>query len=119
MLVQGGDCFSHWHSVDRVPTHDTLTGLQELEVVRQISGNYTVKPEDDFLLVTAASPLNVQLYPMRGGRHLTVIRVSGSSAITILPAVGETVNGGASVVLNASYTAMKFKAFQGIGWIGV
>lgn len=100
---------------DRPLTRDDLLRLYELEKIVNVSGNYTVTDQDDVILVAAASPVNIQLPLAKGGRRVTITRVSGAASVTVLPASGETVNGGASNVISTSYAPLRLKAIKGIG----
>ena len=58
-LTSQGDCFEHWHSQDRIPTHEFKLGLDYLEMYLSVgSGSTTLAGSEDYVLVdtTAARP---------------------------------------------------------------
>jgi len=48
-LTGGGDSLLHYHLQDRVPTHDTLNGLQRVMSARTVTTNYTCTFNDDIV----------------------------------------------------------------------
>ena len=119
-LTSGGDCTLHFHSADRAPTHDTLARLQDLERAVSVTADYTVRREDDIILVDAtAGVVVVTLLVARGGKHQTVIRTAGANNVTVTPAGTDTINGGATATVSSSYTPLRLKALAGTGWITI
>jgi hypothetical protein len=113
-LVNGGDCFSHWHSTDRVVDHGTLQQLQQLVRETDVTTTpYTVTPSDDILLCGIAATVTLPL--AKNGREIEVIQ-TGTSNVTVNLAGADTIYGSTSVLLNAQGMALRFKAITG-GWV--
>lgn len=112
-LTNGGDCFLHWHSEDRTPTADFLHGLQSLAKVREVSSDYTIKPSDDFILVSAAATITL---PQANNGQEYIITRTGTGLVTVLTHSGDSVYGDISVLLTLQKMSLTFKAIQG-GWI--
>jgi hypothetical protein len=113
-LVNGGDCFSHWHSTDRVVDHGTLQQLQQLVRETNVSTSpYTVTASDDILLCSAAGSVNFPL--AKNGREIEVV-MTGTGNVTVNFAGTDTIYGSTSVLLNVQGMALHFKAVSG-GWI--
>lgn len=117
-LTGGGDCFSHWHSNDRVLDHGSLQQLQQ--TVRETSVSttpYAVTDSDDILLVdTAGSSITVNLPRARNGRELYLIKLVAANTMTLQPSGTDTINGAASVAVTIQWTSIKIKAIS-TGWI--
>ena len=119
-LTGEGDCFSHWHSSDRTPTHDFLEGLQGTAKVATQNTSYDVNLSVDYHLLNSASgAIIAQLPKARGNRLITFVRTSGANSITLTAASGETVNGAATLVMSSSYSPVRLLAVAGIGYIQV
>lgn len=113
-LTSGGDTQLHYHLADR----STPTSLQAQEKVKSVSAAYSVSYNDDYIFVTAASPLTITL-PLAKGRVITVVRVSGASTVTVAATSPNTINGAASVAITASYTPLRLKGVSGTGYVQV
>jgi hypothetical protein len=110
-LVGGGDCFEHYHSTDRVPTHYTLKQLQTLVKVKKISANYAVDPTDDIILVdTTSGVITATLPTANNGNEITVIRIAGANNVVVARSGTDTINGATSVTISTSYTPKTYKA---------
>ena len=72
-------------------------------------GTYTVRPGDrEIHVCTAGGPVTIQLPAIADHQtdHVFILDARGTAAvnnITVLPAAGETVKGGASAVINTNY----------------
>lgn len=114
-LTGGGDCFEHYHSSDRTPTHDTLHRLRELDKKTTVPTDpYTVAQQDDLLLAAMGEMIN---FPSSkgNGREIEVI-MSGTLPVTISLSGSDTVCGETSVLIEEQWTALRFKAVSG-GWV--
>lgn len=114
-LTGGGDCFEHYHSSDRTPTHDTLHRLRELDKkTTPTASPYTVTQQDDFLFAAAGETI---IFPASkgNGREIEVI-MSGTLPVTISLSGSDTVCGETSVLIEEQWTALRFKAVSG-GWV--
>lgn len=119
-LVNGGDCFSHWHSSDRQPTHDFLEGLQTLCRVKEASANYEASLNDDYNLVTTSGGAVIVILPKaRNNRVITFTKVGGGNTLTLTTTSPDTINGGASLVISSNYAPVRLLARQGIGYVQV
>jgi hypothetical protein len=123
-LIGGKDNTLHSHAFDRTPTHSTLDGLQVLQNAKKITAaTYTALVSDDFILVdSTAAPVTITLPYSNAGKELTVVRVAGANNVTIARvSASDTVNGGATVVIAASFVPVHLKAFKALslGWVQV
>lgn len=118
-LVNGGDCFAHYHSEDRVPRHDTLKGLQSVAERRSVTGDTTLTDSNDFVLVdTSAGNVMITLPRALGGKEYEVTKTSPFNYIAVVPAAGETILGETEVRIFNQWTSIRFKAVAG-GWIAI
>lgn len=114
-LTGGGDSFDHYHSSDRAPTHDTLQRLHQLDTKRTIStSTYTVVEQDDILLCSVATTITMPA-SKANGREIEVV-MTGVYPISITLAGSDTVCDETSVLIEAQWTALRFKSVSG-GWI--
>ena len=118
-LTSGGDCPLHTHSADRAVSHEQVLAFQGAEAARLVSASGLVTYSDDYLLVDASAPIDLQLPIARGGKSYTVVKISGASLVTIMPDGSDTINGVTSLIITDPYKAVKIKAFKGHGWIEV
>jgi len=115
-LVGGGDCFSHWHSSDRVPTAAFLHGLQGVAAKTTVTGNYQATKNDDYLLVdTTAGNVTVTLDAARNGNEVEVLKVVAPNTIFVVPLGSDTVMGTTGVSFSTDGAAIHFKSF-GTDW---
>lgn len=113
-LVSGGDCFEHYHSSDRVVTHDDAVALTELEKTQlAINGATVVSKDADYVLVdTASGNATLTLPHPNGLRRVVVLKTAAANTVTISSPVG-TINGVATLVLSAAYAVATLKAIGG------
>lgn len=114
-LTGGGDSFDHYHSTDRIPTHDTLQQIHQLDTKRTVStATYTVVEQDDILLCSVNSVVSFPA-SKANGREIEVV-MTGGNALTVDLAGSDTIFGEGSVLLEIVGTALRFKSISG-GWI--
>ena len=114
-LTNGGDCPDHFHSSDRVRTHDDADLLVSLESYVEVgSGSTTVRPGTDYVLAdTSAGSANVELPNPALGLAVTIVKKSASNLVNVSSPT-RTVNGAASVSMGGgAYSSAKFKALGG------
>jgi len=114
-LTNGGDCPDHFHSSDRIRTHDDADLLVSLESYVEVgSGSTTVRPGTDYVLAdTSAGSANVELPNPALGLAVTIVKKSASNLVNVSSPTG-TVNGAASVSMGSgAYSSAKFKALGG------
>jgi len=115
-LINGSDCASHWHSIDRIPTHDTLTALQGLtNAVTITTAAYTVIGTENYLIDTVGS--TIKLLPAKNGQELVIIKVTASGTTTITAASVDTINGAASRTLTEQWSIAHLKNIKGYAWL--
>lgn len=113
-LLNGGDCFLHWHSSDRVPRQDFLHGLQQVTRERTITAaTYSVVDTDDILLCGVST--TITMLPAIDGREIEVV-MTGTDPITVNLTTPDLVYGESSVIIEEQGTALRFKAISG-GWV--
>lgn len=112
-LTNGGDCFAHYHSSDRVRTHDDVLRLQELLYEHSVSGTYAVTEQDDILLCATGGTLTLPL--AKTGREFIVV-MTGTTNVTVSLTGSDLLYGASSILLNAQGMALHFKAVAG-GWV--
>lgn len=92
--------------------YDALKSFQQLERGVSVSANYTAVNKVDFILVDSTSGVITITLPLaRSGARFTVIRTAGANNVNVVPSGTDTINGGASVAISASYTPYTFKDF--------
>ena len=115
LLTNLGDCPLHYHSHDRVPTHDTLAGLQQMaKQVSPTGTTYTVTDKDDHIL--CRQTMTVQLPRAVGGKEYEVTMMFTPGTVTVTPTGSDTVMGTTSCYTTIQWTSLRFKAIFG-GWI--
>lgn len=78
----------HYHSSDRFPSRDTLLWLNSLERVRNVSANYTVDNNDDYLIVdTTTADVTITLPSPLNGRKLVVANFAGANDVILTSTV--------------------------------
>ena len=113
-LTSAGDCFEHYHSSDRIPTHEAYTRMLSLEsFVAVTSGASVVRSDVDYVLADSTAGVCTLTLPnvSRNG-SITVVKVSALNTVVIQAAVG-LINGAATYVLAAAYSHAKLKALGG------
>ena len=119
-LINGGDCFSHFHSEDRRPTQDFLHGLQSVARINYPATSFDVSLHDDYHLVdTTAGAVTATLPLALGNRLITFVRLTGANNITLAVSGVDTVNGGVSLVISSSYSPVRLLAIKGVGYVQV
>ena len=122
-LVGGGDCNLHFHSVDRAPTHDTLDRLSDLEVVVYKTTSYTMRVQDDFILMDASGSTRVVTLPYANrGKRVTIEKTAGANPVlvTVASASGNRINGATvAVTIATAYAPVRLKAvvLPTVGWV--
>lgn len=115
LMLNGADCPLHYHSIDRVPTHDTLNQLEEVAHLESVSNStYVATYDDDYINVNATSI--VTMPPAKAGKEIEVIKTFAGGTVTIIPTGANTIQGTTSVVATVQWTALRFKAMSD-GWI--
>lgn len=93
--------------------HRHLDKLQEIEVVKYISGNYQVEYRDDILVVdSSAATVTVTLPKARGGKVFQILKQSAANTVVIVPSVGDTILGQSSFVLSEKNQTRRMKAVK-------
>lgn len=113
-LTSGGDCFEHYHSQDRIPTHEFKLGLDYLETALEVgAGTTTLTGAEDFVLVdSTAGAATVMLPPPVKRMSVVVMRKVAANTVTIDSPTG-TINGAATYALAGAYAVGTFKAING------
>lgn len=116
-LTGGGDCFSHWHSEDRLPTQNLLHGLHGVSYVKSVSGNTSLTGKEDIILVdTSLSDVTVTLPEASGGAEVTVVKISSLHKLIVQGSGSDLINGSSSHIYTTQWSARTFKAVEG-QWI--
>lgn len=113
-LTSGGDCFEHYHSSDRAPTHDQAVEFTRLEKTQLlVDGSGAINKDIDYALVdTSGGNAAVTLPHPIGLRKVTVVKVAAGNTVTLSSPVG-TINGSATLVLSSAYAVAVLKAIDG------
>lgn len=113
-LVSQGDCFEHWHSQDRIPTHEFKLGLDYLETSLSVgSGSTTLVGAEDYVLVdTTSGSATIVLPPPIKRMKVVIVKTAAANSVTVDSPTG-TINGTATYVLSAAYAVAVFKAING------
>lgn len=90
--------------------HRHLDALQFLEVVTQVTGDYTAQYRDDIIVAdTTLGNISVTLPKSRGGKRFTVAKPSASNTLTVLFTNGEMVFGSSSFAMTTFVGSRTFK----------
>lgn len=114
-LTSGGDCPDHFHSTDRLKTHNDVVDLVVLEDFIRIYSNYSFE-RDAFEYILADSTLgnvDITLPAAKKKMKTTVVKTVAANTVTIYPPSGSLINGGASYALTAAYAKATVKAIDG------
>jgi len=115
-LIQGGDCFSHYHSADRVPTQDFMHGLQTIARQNPVTANYTVTAKDDYVLVdTSAGNVTITMPRAIGGVEVEILKMFPQNTIFVVPEGSDTILMATGATISIGNAAIHFKAF-GTDW---
>ena len=102
----------HYHASDRFPSRDTLLWLNSLEKVSNVSTDYTVSGNDDYLIVdTTAADVTITLPKPLNGRKLVIVNFSGTNDVILTSAVD--INGSASDLTVSAGTNVAIKDIGG------
>lgn len=116
-LTSGGDCFEHYHTVDRVLDHNSLSQLQQLATTVNVTTNVTAKNGQDILLVdTTAASIDVTLPLAMRGMEFIIVKTAAANVLTIILSGTDLIYGASSVTAFVLGTSLHFKAITG-GWI--
>lgn len=117
-LISGGDCFAHYHSEDRRPTHSLLQGLNEIASRVQISGNFTLTGDENYVLVdTRAGNVTITLPKAKNQLEIEILKQYSPYSIIIQPGniVDTILKQTNPVTLSTVNASLRFKA-MGIDW---
>ena len=115
-LQGGGDCFDHYHSSDRAPSHDTLARLQQLEKVVTVTATYAALSADDYIIGdTTAGGFTITLAAPKSGRRVIVMKSVAANTLTVASA--SNINGAATAALTTRWSILSLKAIDGLGWV--
>lgn len=113
-LTQGGDCFLHYHSIDRVPDQVFLSALEGVYARRTVTGNTTLTATDDIVLVdTTSGNISVTLPRASNGKEFQVVKTAAAFTLTILPTGADTILGTTSLAVTGRWTSLHFKSVVG------
>lgn len=98
---------------DKFSSRDSQVWQESQRRIRNISSDYAVTSDDDILLVDGTSPVTITLPSTISLRRIVVVRVAGSSVVTIEPISPDTISGQPDVSLAHSYYPLEFKATPG------
>ncbi len=119
-LTSMGNCLLHYHDSDRVVDHNTLSSLQQIAYVKEVSGDFTVDDRQDFVLVdTSSASVTITLPRIRNGREVEIIKTVSANRVTVIPSGTDTVLGGSGVIIVNRFDAIRLKAVDGIGWVAI
>ena len=115
-LISKGDCFEHWHSEDRVLTHDDVLTLQGLAKATVVIGDITVDSRQDYLLVdTSVLSITVTLPRANQGREIEIMKNATANYLRILTSGTDKIFGLSEVRVYNYGTSLRFKAIPN-GW---
>ena len=116
-LVSGGDCFDHWHSSDRVRTHDDILTMQALAKATLVSSDTTITSKQDYLIVdTSSGNVTVTLPFSNNGREIEIMKNAQANYLSIVPFGDDVILKSKEVRVFNYGTSLRFKGFTG-GWI--
>lgn len=108
-LTQGGECQIHSH-----PRHimdaDDFFNDEAAWPLREISANYTVRPNDGIVLVdTSAGNVTITLPHNDFNKEYQIVKVADPYVLTIVPTAPDTILGEVGVTVTAKLTSLHFK----------
>jgi len=115
-LVGGGDCYSHYHSLDRQPTQDFLQGLESVANQFQVSGDTVLTGREDFVIVdTSAGNVAITMPRAINGLEVEVMKLVPAYSINVVPGGTDTILSTTGVTFSAGNASIRFKAI-GTDW---
>jgi len=113
-LTSAGDCFEHWHSLDRVISDDAYREMIHNETSISLgAGTHSIPGDIDFVLVNTSSGNAIINIPAATSMiALTIIKTSALNTVTVQTSVGN-INGASTYVMSAAYSSAKLKAISG------
>ena len=116
-LTSGGDSFDHWHSSDRIKSHDDISAYQRLANVNAVSSDFTATTNTDFVIVdTSLGNIAVTLPPALNGKEIEVMKNAAANTLYIRPASLNLILGATELKVYNYGTSLRFKAINN-GWI--
>jgi hypothetical protein len=104
---------------DKFPSRDSRVWQDSQEKGTAVVSHYTVRSDDDYVLVdTTSGAVTITLPSTISRRKLTIIRTAGANNVTISPSGTDTIDGAASKTISVSYTPVRLKGFSG-GYLSV
>lgn len=116
LLINGGDCPLHYHSIDRVVNHDTLNALESITNQRVITAAFYTATEDDDIII-CTNTCTVTLPIAKNGKRFTVIKTFAGSSVIINCAGADTINGAATDTIITQWDTRTLNALIIGGWI--
>jgi hypothetical protein len=99
---------------DKFPSRDSRVWQDSQEKIREVSGDYTVSADDDYLLVDATSgSIDITLPDAISRRKLTIVRVAGTNTVVLLPVGTDTIDGSVSKTISSSNNPVYLKGVPG------
>src|SRR5690606_39088714 len=93
--------------------HRHIEKLESIELVREVSNNYTVDYREDIIVAdTSLNNITITLPKARGGKHFTVIKASASNTLIVNFTGGETMLGVSSITITSLADLRRFKGFK-------
>jgi len=116
-LTSGGDCFDHWHSADRVLTHDDVANLQSLDNILNVSSDVSLADQCDLVIVdTSVSNVTLTLPRASNGREVEIMKNAPANYLSIKTVGTDKILGDIELRVYNYGTSLRFKAMQ-TGWI--
>jgi len=113
-LVSQGDCHEHYHSSDRVVTHED--GMQLIANEKSVflaNGSHVIPEGTDYVIADSTSGNVTLALPNPSSKQIVTVikKVAGNSVIINAPS--GLINGASSYTLSSAYQTARFKAISG------
>ena len=116
LLTNGSDCPLHYHTSDRVVTHDTLNALEGIASQHVITtATYTATAADDIIICPIACTITLPV--AKNGKRFIIIKTFAASSVIINCAGTDTINGSATNTITVQWDTRTLNAMIIGGWI--
>ena len=116
VLINGGDCPLHYHTIDRVVTHDTLNAIYAIATQHIITtATFTASGADDIIICPITC--TITLPTAKNGKRYIIIKTFSGSSVIINSTGTDTINGSTSNTISTQWDTRTLLAIDTGGWI--
>lgn len=108
-LTRNGECFLHTHP-RHVIDSDDVYNAQAARIIKVISANYTLLPNDEIIMVdTSSGNITITLPHSDFQKEYQVVKTADAFTLIIVPTAPDTILGETGVSVTAKLTSLNFK----------